>query len=86
MKFYVVEVTRYIEPVGGKLEEYGMYSYDDEILAKATYHQKLSSAMKNANVQKEIVSLMDERGVMIINPDVFDRPLPAPVAEESNEE
>ena len=75
MKYYVTEVTRYVEPVNDKTEEYGLYNYEDEVLARATYHSKMGVAMKNSNVQLEIISVMSEQGVMIVNPDVYEKPV-----------
>lgn len=75
MKFYVVEITRYVEPVNNKKEEYGLYNYDNERTAKSNYYAKMGVAMKNDNVEKEIISVMDDRGVMIVNPDVYEKPV-----------
>lgn len=82
MKFYVVEITRYVEPVNNKKEEYGLYNYDNERTAKSNYYAKMGVAMKNDNVEKEIISVMDDRGVMIVNPDVYEKPV-VEVSQES---
>lgn len=86
MKYYVSEVTRYKEPVNGKDETFSMNAYDEQRLALATYHQKMSTAMKNDNVILEIVDVKSEQGVMIINPDVYQKPIEPVVTEESTEE
>lgn len=87
MKFYVTEITRYVEPVSGKTEVYGLYNYDDERTAKANYYAKMGTAMKNDNCALEILSVMNDRGVMIVNPDVYEKPLePTQAVEESVEE
>lgn len=75
MKFYVTEITRYVEPVNNKQEEYGLYNYNDERSAKSAYYSKMGVAMKNNNVEREILSVMDDRGVMIVNPDVYEKPV-----------
>ena len=42
-------------------------------------------AMKNSNVQLEIISVMSEQGVMI-NPDVYVKPFTPVVVVENSEE
>lgn len=86
MRFYLIEVTQYHQPVNDRTETFSMNGYDDERLAKSYFHQKMATAMKNDNVKKEILALMDDRGVMLINPEVYEYNPPAPEAEESNEE
>lgn len=87
MRFYVFEVTQYIEPVNGKTETYSFNGFDTERQAKSTYYQKMATAMKNDNVSKEVIGVMDDRGVMIVNPDVYEKPVePTSEVEESTEE
>ena len=84
MKYYVMEVTRYIEPVNDRQETFSMNGYEEDRLAKSTFHQKMATAMKNDNVSKEIICVMDDRGVMIINPEVYEKivaPEPEPTPE-----
>lgn len=86
MKYYITEITRYVEPVSGKTEVYGLYNYDDERTAKANYYAKMGVAMKNDNCALEILSVMDDRGVMIVNPDVYKKPVePTPEPESEVE-
>ena len=84
MRYYVFEVTRYIEPVNDKTETFSMNGYDEQRLAMSTYHLKMSNAMKNDNCSMEVIGVMSEQGVMIVNPDVYYKPVePAPEPEES---
>lgn len=86
MRFYLVEVTQYVEPVNDKMEKFSMNGYDTEREAKAFFHQKLFNALRDDNVAKEVVSLMDDRGVMIINPEVYEKPVePTPEPESEVE-
>lgn len=85
MKFYVTEITRYVEPVNNKQEEYGLYNYDNERSAKSAYYSKMGVAMKNDNVALEIVSVMDDRGVMIVEPDVYQKPVEVVAQTEGSE-
>lgn len=65
MKFYVNEVTRYIEPVNNKTEEVGMYVRDDEYKAEILFHQKMASAMNNTNCAMELIYVVSELGVQV---------------------
>lgn len=76
MKYYVSEVTRYFTPVNNKTEELGIYTYEDETLAIATYHQKMATAMKNANCSMELLDVKNEFGVMLVQPDRHEKPEP----------
>ena len=84
MRFYLVEVTQYLEPVNDRTETFSMNGYDEERLAKSYFHLKMSTAMRNDNVKKEICA----RGVMIIEPEVYEYvapPEPEPQPEQEGE-
>ena len=63
MKYYVCEVTRYIEPVNGKEETFSMNARDDEVTAEILYHKKVATAMENENVAMELCFVKNEYGV-----------------------
>ena len=65
MKYYLVEITRYVEPVSGKTESVGIYTYDSETAARANFHSKMGGAMKNDNYAMELLFVKNEYGVDI---------------------
>lgn len=69
MKFYVIEITTYVD---GSKDSYGIYPFEDKTLALASYHQKMSSAMKNENYKTEQILIVNSaNGIEAI--DMFDR-------------
>lgn len=90
MKYYITEVTRYIEPVNGREEEIGVYSRDDENKAEILFHQKVASSMNNDNVAMALVYVKSEYGVDLpglnkhyVNPATI--PTPEPEVEPIEE-
>lgn len=88
MKFYVFEVTTYIEPVGGKNEKYAVTPKDDEYQAEILFHDKISAAMKDSNTASSFVFVKSELDVAIpeldrryVNPATI--PTPEPAEEEN---
>ena len=63
MKYYVCEVTRYIEPVSGKTETFSMNARDTAVDAEVLYHEKVAKAMKDKNVSMELCFGINEYGV-----------------------
>jgi len=61
-KYYVIEITRYADATA---DSKAIYTYDDEVEAVATFHQKMGGAMKNANYSFELVQVINEYGVTI---------------------
>lgn len=61
-KYYVIEVTKYAD---GTADSKSIYAYDDEVSAVATFHQKMSGAMKNTNYAFELVQVINDYGVVI---------------------
>ena len=61
-KYYVIEVTKYAD---GTADSKSIYTYDDEVSAVATFHQKMGGAMKNANYAFELVQVINDYGVVI---------------------
>lgn len=55
MKFYVFEVTNYIEPVGGKSSKFAVTEKENEYEAEITFHDKMSAAMKDSNTKDSFV-------------------------------
>lgn len=65
MKFYVFEVTNYIEPVGGKASKYAVNEKEDEYQAEITFHDKVSAAMKDPNTANSFVFVKSELDVAV---------------------
>lgn len=61
-KYYVIEVTKYAD---GTADSKSIYTYDDEVEAVATFHQKMGGAMKNVNYAFELVQVINDYGVVI---------------------
>lgn len=61
-KYYVIEVTKYAD---GTADSKSIYTYDSEVEAVATFHQKMGGAMKNANYAFELVQVINDYGVVI---------------------
>lgn len=59
--FRVIEVTTYND---GTQTAQGIYSYEDDITAIATFHSKMGSAMKSAKVQTEMVMVITDKGTV----------------------
>lgn len=75
--FYVMEISRYVD---GSPTSKGIYTYDNEIDAMATFHSKLGGAMKNSNYAFELVHVVNDYGVVIAS-EYFERPVPEPEPE-----
>ena len=65
MKFYVFEVTNYIEPVNGKMSKYAVTEKEDEVQAEILFHDKLSAAMKDTNTANSFVFVKSELDVAV---------------------
>ena len=50
MKYYLVEITTYVDETP---DSKGVYEYDNETDAIATFHSKMGGAMKNENYASE---------------------------------
>ncbi len=61
-KYYVIEISKYVD---GTADSKAVYTYDSEVEAVATFHQKMGGAMKNANYAFELVQVINEYGVVI---------------------
>lgn len=61
MKYYVVEIATGETSVAGK----GIYEYDTANAAIATFHQKLSTAMKSELFTSDLVMVIDGNGSVI---------------------
>lgn len=59
MKFYVIEITTYMD---GTAESKGMYAYQTLDEAVASFHSKMGGWMKNANCASELVMVVDSNG------------------------
>lgn len=88
MKFYVFEVTTYINPVGDKTEKYAVTPKDDEYQAEILFHDKISAAMKDTNTATSFVFVKSELNVEVpelsrryVNPATV--PTPEPEEEEN---
>ena len=93
MKFYVFEVTNYIEPVSGKTSKYAVTEREDEYQAEILFHDKVSAAMKDANTANSFVFVKSELDVAVpeldrryVNPATISTPeqevTPEPTEEE----
>ena len=87
MRYYISEVTRYIEPVNDNLEKFSMNGRDTENEAMIVYHDKMSAARKDANTAIEVIHIMDEKGGEIVT-DCYEAviPEPEPTPEPENPE
>ena len=56
--FFVIEIATGDAKIAGK----GIYSYETEREAIATFHQKLATAMKSDLYTRDLVVLLDENG------------------------
>lgn len=61
-KYLVIEYTKYVD---GTADSKAIYTYDDEVEAVATFHQKMGGAMKNTNYAFELVQVINNYGVVI---------------------
>ena len=70
--FRVIEITTYND---GTKTAKGIYDYEDDNDAIATFHQKLGGMMKLAKVQTEMVMVITEDGRILKrrNPDDTDK-------------
>lgn len=88
MKFYVFEVTTYIEPVNGKSAKYAVNEKEDEYQAEITFHDKMSAAMKDSNTATCFVFVKSELDVAVpeldrryVNPATISTPTQEPETE-----
>lgn len=58
MKFFVIDIEQYIDDTNSK----AIYEYATADEAVASYHSRMGSAMKNANVKDVLVSVIDSKG------------------------
>lgn len=61
MKYYVIEIATGDEKIQGK----GIYEYDSEKGAVATFHSKLGTAMKSELYTSDLLIVIDENGKVI---------------------
>lgn len=61
MKYYVIEIAEGDSQIKGK----GIYEYDNEQLAVATFHSKLGVAMKSPLYTSDLLVVMDEQGSIL---------------------
>lgn len=61
MKFYVIEITNGADSIKGK----AVYEHETETEAVATFHQKLSTAMKSDLYGSTLVMVIDRFGTML---------------------
>lgn len=64
MNYHVIELTTYADGTAPAKGIYGAYT---ELDAKATFHQKMSGAMKNANYATELLMVITEAGNIVMN-------------------
>ena len=69
MKYYVVEITTYVDETP---DAKGVYAYDSETEAMAAYHNKMGGAMKNENYESELIIVSNSIGG-ILKVDYFNR-------------
>ena len=88
MKFYVFEVTNYIEPVNGKSNKFAVTEKEDEYEAEILFHDKMSTAMKDTNTKDSFVFVKSALNVEVlelsrryVNPATI--PTPEPAEEEN---
>ena len=62
MKYYLIEVTTYVDGTPTAKAIYGAYSEKDAV---ANFHSKLGGAMKNDNYATELVMVVSEQGAVI---------------------
>lgn len=55
MKFYLIEISTYINKIA---ESRAVYAYDTKDEAIASFHEKLGSAMGNKNCKSELVMVI----------------------------
>ena len=80
MKFYVVEITTYND---GTADAKGVYEYEDEAKAMASYHKKMGGAMDNEKYETELIIVSNSIGG-ILKVDYFNRnPQPTPEPTEA---
>lgn len=61
MKLYVIEISEGDAKIAGK----GIYEYDTEKDAVASFHQKLSTAMRSNLYISDLVMVVDSYGTVI---------------------
>lgn len=60
MKFYVIEVSEGDSKISGK----GIYEYETQNEAVASFHQKLGTAMKSDLYVSDLVMVIDDSGMV----------------------
>lgn len=70
MKYHLIEITKYVDSTP---DAKGIYSYNSESDAVANFHSKLGGAMKNVNYTFELVTVINDYGV-VIKSEYFERP------------
>lgn len=61
MKYYVIEIAEGDAKISGK----GIYEYDNEKSAVASFHSKLGTAMKSDLYKSELIMVVDSDGKVI---------------------
>lgn len=61
MNYYVIEISTGDPQIQGR----AIYGYETEREAVATFHQKLSTAMKSAMFETELVIVLDAEGRVV---------------------
>lgn len=80
--FYVIEITSYTDK--DKVDK-GIYSYETQLEALASFHKKMGGAMGNETFKTELLTVIDERGATLAH-DYFVREIEEPEPEEIPEE
>lgn len=79
MKFYVIELSEGDKKISGK----GIYEYNTLEEAIASYHGKMSTAMKSELYTREQITIINSQNVIYNKySEVFERPIkPEPITE-----
>ena len=80
--FYVIEITSYTDK--DKIDK-GIYSYETQLEALASFHKKMGGAMGNETFKTELLTVIDDRGATMAH-DYFVREIEEPEPEEIPEE
>lgn len=80
--FYVIEITSYTDK--DKVDK-GIYSYETQLEALASFHKKMGGAMGNETFKTELLTVIDDRGATMAH-DYFVREIEEPEPEEIPEE
>lgn len=79
--FYVIEITSYTDK--DKVDK-GIYSYETQLEALASFHKKMGGAMANETFKTELLTVIDDRGATMAH-DYFVREVEEPEPEPEKE-